>query len=342
MLEEKAEGIKLAWENAKKGRDVISELATFPEIADLTEEFNSCETYPRFLVPLNRMANTYGVYSIMQSTQGNEQTAVRELITMDSVIRKLNVNARCMLTKLICTGCLVRNFAKANFIVNNPQTSEISLELLAHHFRPLNEEQISLRNCFISEYFGFKDIIENDKILTYADDYADEDIPDWYKFFYKHTAKRNATVRLFRNHINRLIEKEAGADKNKTGELSIWPKIFQNLPSIQSDLNDFHPRDYYYHCLYNPGWIQAGLMASPMNKFSEVRTKLQIYDDLFQIVLNKRLGREVSLKARAYSDEYIVDVEKKLIFSPGPDGEPYTKDDIKLLINPEVIGFGPE
>ena len=59
-------------------------------------------------------------------------------------------------------------------------------------------------------------------------------------------------------------------------------------------------------------------------------TCLKIDDDLLQIVLNQRLGREFSLKARAYSDEYIIDVEKKIIFNPGPDGESYTKDDIKL------------
>ena len=67
---------------------------------------------------------------------------------------------------------------------------------------------------------------------------------------------------------------------------------------------------------------------------------LQVHDDLFHIVLNTRLGREISLKARAYSDEYIVDVENKKIFSPGPDGKSGTKDDIKLRINPEVLGWG--
>ena len=67
---------------------------------------------------------------------------------------------------------------------------------------------------------------------------------------------------------------------------------------------------------------------------------LRVHDDLLHIVLNKRLGKEVSLKARAYGDEYIVDVENKKIFSPGPDEKAGTKDDIKLRINPEVLGWG--
>jgi hypothetical protein len=47
----------------------------------------------------------------------------------------------------------------------------------------------------------------------------------------------------------------------------------------------------------------------------------------------------VDLKARAYSDQYIIDIENKKIFSPGPDGKAGTKDDISLPINPEVLGL---
>ena len=55
--------------------------------------------------------------------------------------------------------------------------------------------------------------------------------------------------------------------------------------------------------------------------------------------MNQRLGKDVSLKARAYGQEYIVDVPNKKIFSPGPDGKAGTKDDITLRINPEVLGW---
>ena len=75
------------------------------------------------------------------------------------------------------------------------------------------------------------------------------------------------------------------------------------------------------------------------NADPERGSDLPVHADLLQIVLNKRLGKEVSLKSRAYSDEYIVDIENKKIFSPGPDGKANTKDDIKLRINPEVLGW---
>ena len=67
--------------------------------------------------------------------------------------------------------------------------------------------------------------------------------------------------------------------------------------------------------------------------------QIHIQDDLFQIILSKRLGKEINLKARAYSGEYIVDVENGKIFSPGPDDKVETKDDIMLRINPEVLGW---
>lgn len=71
----------------------------------------------------------------------------------------------------------------------------------------------------------------------------------------------------------------------------------------------------------------------------EVRSKLQIHQDMLQIVLNKRLGRDFSLKARDYGDEYIIDIENKKIFSPGPDRIENTDDDIKLNIEPDVLGW---
>ena len=81
------------------------------------------------------------------------------------------------------------------------------------------------------------------------------------------------------------------------------------------------------------------MLKPALERVIVIKKNLQVHADLLRIVLNKRLGEEVSLKALAYNDEYIVDVEKGLIFSPGPDGLNGTKDDIKLSINPEVLGW---
>ena len=81
------------------------------------------------------------------------------------------------------------------------------------------------------------------------------------------------------------------------------------------------------------------IMLPAIERVFVVKTRLEIHSDLLQIVMNKRLGSQVSLKARAYGEEYIIDVGGKKIYSPGPDGEANTKDDIKLPIKPEVLGL---
>jgi len=99
---------------------------------------------------------------------------------------------------------------------------------------------------------------------------------------------------------------------------------------------DKEPPWYYKH--YNPlGTNILYMMMPPSSTWS--KTEIQIYDDLLQIVINLRLGREVDLKARAYSDEYIIDLENKKILSPGPDVEIDTEDDIFLPINPQVLNL---
>ncbi len=81
------------------------------------------------------------------------------------------------------------------------------------------------------------------------------------------------------------------------------------------------------------------IVTPDLEKIFIIRKKWQVQADILRIVLNKRLGEEVSLKALAFSEKYIVDIEKRLIFSPGPDGLNNTKDDVKLSINPELLGW---
>ena len=78
---------------------------------------------------------------------------------------------------------------------------------------------------------------------------------------------------------------------------------------------------------------------NPFTDFHQQTVIRMVQDDLLQIVLNKRLGKPVSLKARAYGDKYIVDLEGKKIFSPGPDERGGTKDDISFPINPDVLDW---
>lgn len=324
FLTANANDIMHAWENAKKGRDIINELNEFAEIADLTRPVLEAEA--DFLPNLTRLSYLYRIYAHLQCEKGNSEDAVRQLIELDSVFRKLSPNARSLVAKLVCFGGVNMRLTTANFIVNNPNTSRESLELLAEHFVPLAEEQLSLRNAFISEYLMFRDTLDTEFRKV-----GNRSTP---------TLKRNSSFRVYRNHCNQALEYAQEASTDKGPPYCVWPDIYPGFMPQVSLTGKLTPWECWQYKYYNPiGSIFLSILASPLEGIVDLRTNVKVQDDLFQIVLNKRLGNEVSLKARAYSDEYIIDIEKKKILSPGPDAQPDTDDDIKLPINPQVLGL---
>lgn len=270
----------------------------------------------RHLISLHR------IYICLQSCKGNHETAIDELIRLDSILKKMNLNARSLITKLVCIACFKGNIEATNFIIGNPDTPHEILLLLEQNVVPLSGEHTSLRNSIIFEHLIWKNElkkISNEPRLRYSS---------------FSPLKLNSTLRLSRNFFDRWIAIDEHQIQIK--KFRVWPNVYPNLP-VQIDSERKLP---WYYKAYNPtGCLTVKILTPAIERVIELRTKLQVHSDLLQIVLDRRLGREVSLKARAYSDEYIVDVENKRISSPGPDGEIGTKDDIKLPINPEVLGL---
>jgi hypothetical protein len=319
ILENEKE-IYLLWEKAQKGRDVIIELNTFPEIADLTKPKLELDIY--YLPNLRQLAYLYHSYICLQSIKGNHQTAINELIRFDSLLKKMNLYAHSMITKLVCIACFVIDISTANFIINNPQTPMESLLAIKENIIPLTNEQTSFRNSLMFEYLVYKNEtkkVSNTKGLRRP---------------YFSPLKLNSSLRLYRNFIDKWIADEDNLTPPK--EMRVWPAIYPNLP-VTIDKEGKLPG---YYKVYNPvGFLLIGIFTPALERVLVIRKKWQVHTDMLQIVLNKRLGEEVSLRALAYSDEYIVNTEKNLIFSPGPDGLNDTKDDIKLSINPELLGW---
>ena len=306
---DKAPGIRLSEEEARR---IIGKLAEFFEIADLGEPDGSFA--PSDLV---RLAD-------LNIAKGQDRIPVKELIELDSVARKLAVNARFLLTKLICFTCISKNIATGNTIANNPETSEESIRLITKHFVPLTNEPMSLRNPIVQEYLRFKKFISNEL--------------DNAGFVKSLTLKRNSILRLYRNYCDNLLALEGNHESKRTVPLAVWPSAYRGLGSVAFRTGEELP--FIYRC-YNPtGSARIMLAGLRLDQHFTNRTKIRVQDDLLQIVLNKRLGKPVDLKARAYGDEYIVDIEGKKIFSPGPDGRAGTKDDISLPINPAFLGWG--
>jgi len=324
FLTANANDIMHAWDNAKKGRHIINELNEFAEIADLTRPVLEAEA--DFLPNLKRLSYLYRIYAHLQCEKGNSEDAVRQLIELDSVFRKLGLNARSLCARLVCLACLDMGLVSANFVVSNPKTSRESVELLTEHFTPLTDEQVYVRNICICEYLFFKNTLDTELSKT-----GHRSSP---------MLKRNSTLRVYRNYCDAAIQYAGESGEDKAQQYSIWPSIYLGFMPQVSITGELTPLECWQYKYYNPfGSLFLSILTPALECVVELKTKIKVQDDLFQIVLNKRLGNQVSLKARAYSDEYIIDVEKKKIFSPGPDGQPDTDDDIKLTINPQVLGL---
>jgi hypothetical protein len=323
ILKYYAEDVEQAWSRAQKAREVISQLNEFVEIADLTEPDPFLKQMRTHILP--RLAGLYQSYALLLTEQEDINTFTTQLVEFDSVIRKTTLNVRPFTSKLVCYICVSIDIITANAIANNPGASRESIELLARHFKPLTDELMSMRNCALFEYLFTKDFIN--------EGFENTDVKS-RPFF-----KKNSAIRWYRNLYDVGINSTEGDEDTTNKRLSVWPSIYPFKEP--SSFDNERPLPLLYR-IYNPlGRVYIRQFRVPFKSRSLYPkiTSIWIQDDLLQIVLNMRLRKDFSLKARAYSDEYIVDIENRKIFSPGPDGKADTKDDIILHINPEVLGW---
>lgn len=318
--------IRALWDKTEKARCVISSLNQLPEIADLTFPTMEKSCFDSFsnLVDLRKV---YRLYVLLEVIEQNNTAVVQEMIEFDSVIRKLTVYARSIITKSVFCGILCQDITTANLIVNRPDVPEGLLESIRAHYVPISNDQASFKDPLISEYI----------IATkYTQKKIFEEMPSHRFMKNVPHIKWNSTFRVYRNYIDSKLVLLGEYDADDVEPLSVWPSFYPDLgPVPSSDPNTFLP---WHYKKYNPVGsrilevFRYGYYVQKMQK-----QRLLILDDLFQIVLATRMGGDYSLKGRVYSDEYIIDLEKKIIYNPGPDGVAFTDDDIKLEINPEVL-----
>jgi hypothetical protein len=291
-------------------------LGQFEHISDLTEPILDADvTCPAKIVDLE---GVYAMHAILEASRGNELSASQALAEMSKVTRRLCITSRSMITKIACFAVLHRDLDAAAFIINEPSTSDATVELLRKHNAPLTENQISISNCLIFEYLMLKNA---------WDEYSAEilNLP---------IAKRNSTFRVLKNFCDENIARQ----KNETFEpLRVWPKFYPHLPNMSVD-EVVEGKGYWSYRVYNPvGWGHVMILTPAIEGVFKQTIRIAVKDDLFQIAVAMRLGEDCSLKARAYGDEYIIDLERKIIYSPGRDEKPFTHDDITLAINPDVL-----
>lgn len=309
-----AETIMAIWERSQKGWDVIRELNTYDQIADLAKpDFDAKEVIYYDLKQLVKISHLYG---LMLTSQGDARSAIEPVMQLYAVTQKLGHTSRNLTMKLVCYAIFDAQINTLNYILNYSNTSKGTVEFIRNSYSSDLSDLLGLRNCFVFEYLLYKN--ETNK-------------PDFSR---KHSLfKINSFLRYKDNYLKEMIKKDSGYEASEYCLVSVWPWESPNWPKVRYDEFNF----YSPYFLYNPmGYIIAKKVPE-YEKIFQIKTKILIKDDLFRWTLALRLGAEGSLKARAYSDEYTVDVEKGLVFSVGPDGQAYTDDDIKLPIDPAVL-----
>jgi hypothetical protein len=321
------------WDRAIRGREIFEKLMGYDKIADLAEP--SLEN-AKYYNNLRNMVWIYKAYICLQCREHNFDEATNELIELNELNQKLNIYARILIGKLVYIAFGAVNIQTANFIVNHPDTPAHCVEQLADSFQVLSEEQASMRNQIISEYLMTRGLLE----LAFEEAMEEQDMPLMNnehvrrmikQRFNRSLLKYNSMLRLLRNFHDQWLAYDEGRERTEDDEFNVWPGIYPNLP-VELDANGKVSKYYFF---YNPiGAMLVEIMAPAYDKVFQFKSKLMVHSDLLQIVLNRKLGRAYSVKARDFSEEYVIDLEKGRVLSPGPDGVDYTEDDIYLLINP--------
>ena len=308
-----AEKIELLWKRTEKAREIIRKINKFPEIADL---FEPDQTEQIRIFPLNNLATLYMNYIYLQNTPEEIDTITNELIEMDSVFRKLSINARLYSTKIICYVCMENNILCANIISNKTNTNKNSLEKLFEHFTPFTTEQLTLQNVILADYMRGKNLLLN---ISEKDKYAK------YPIF-----KKYSTIRWYRNflvdYLNNLPE------NNTKGEfIRIWPTFYPINDRVYDNSKSSYNIDAipFYYKLYNPlGALLASKLSVQYGPSSNIYNLIS-RSDLLIFILNKRLGKENKID----SENIKIDLEKKEI---SISNKRYKHKNVTLPFNPKV------
>jgi hypothetical protein len=233
IIDSNAVIIQQLWEKTAKARDIIHQLNDFPEIADLYEP--NFDANPINMIPLIDLCRLYQLYAHTQKELNDIHNFTTELIEIDSVFRKLSLNARLLITKLSCYIIISNNILTANNIANKTEASQESIELLIEHFKPLSKEQLSLKNPLIFEYLSMKLIVLETPI---------EPINRVITMF-----KKNSTLRLYSNKcVDKLFALgEMNIDENE--KFHVWPDF---LPFEEPAIPTGREKFAFFYRKYNP------------------------------------------------------------------------------------------
>ena len=314
-----AKEVEQAWEAIAEARQVIDKLGTYDVIADVAPTMRIDATVPIMsFVAYRTIARVYWAYARLRLEQGKPEEAARELVRLQTAVRKAVPSMAVLVDKMIWVAIARQNLRTTHAVVTHPDVSRETLELLRQGFPALTMSDVCLRKSFIIEYVSVKtilqDLYQEGKLLDAlkADGKPRRIDRIIASVLFPLALQPNRTLRALRDVTARLVR---GADLPlpDVREADDWIRQFRREPRLGN--------------IGGQSLIATAVPSYAKATATAVETK--VLSDLLALELASRLGEKLECVDPYTGVKYAQD-EKGLPFSVGPDRQPGTKDDITL------------
>ena len=323
-----------AWRMIEKERLLIEQLDGYDGIAEFPEEpkidFKWATGSWR---SVRRAGQAYPVYAALMVEQGRAAQGIAELATFYSVVRKALPYTRTVVRKMMLVSIAQQCMRAAKVIAARPDCEPETLALLALEFTPLTHEEVSLRWPLTANYLALKelygDVMTNAQFFDAFRLYGGWESVNgewvgpkpagfWMRGLSRVVAfisfRRNRTVRDLKKLCDRVIE---DSDKQPP-PVSMGGKALDNY-AARPKLNNLG------------GWLLVVVSQPSFEHAHWTAAKTKIVSDLLAMSLQQRLGKELVLPDYLTGRPLILDEERGVWMSVGPDRQIGTEDDISLV-----------
>lgn len=320
-VENYEEPIRKSWRQIRTQRIVLEQLASLERFPQPGVAYIQGEELPEFMW-LRDIASIYQGYILLSSRQGDLETAVNELSTIQQVARKGFEAAPLFVSKLIWGDILNTNLATAYQLIDEYGLTGADLARVAVLFPPLSAQEISTNTPWIGEYLAMKyqaakgaqlmeGLVPQPSFIPEQWKVVETIYPYLHEGLYYLTFRKNMTEKLVDDTFLPLIEETR---EKPVASAETWEKIdaLSRKPTVRNLSG--------WYLFRSPGSMQYG----------EKIVQVKVRSDLLALFINdKQGGQQVIPDYFSGEANKMKSINQNLV-SAGEDTVFDTDDDIIL------------
>ncbi len=157
-----ADIIEKCWENSTELHDLVKELNSYNEIADLTVEIKDCHNGT--IAPLAYSAKLVYYFSKLKIEQNDFVAATDAILPFNFIIQKSYPYSRTLIQRLVFLSVEKMNLTTIEFLVTNKNSSVEIVQKLKNSYKDIDS---NFKSCMISEYLIFKPYLEKGGFIIF-------------------------------------------------------------------------------------------------------------------------------------------------------------------------------